>query len=180
MIRYLLDTNALVQAKRKHYGFDFCPEFWDWLVMQNRKGEISSVDKAFEERRVVSDELALWAKKRGDAFFLTPDGSIAGAFHSISAWVNAKKHADEAITEFLDVADYRLVAHAYAYDWTVATRELSSKSNCKAKIPDACKRVNVESINPFEMLRREKARFVLGPSMRTHRTRFVEYLLHGL
>ena len=165
MTRYLLDTNALVQAKRMHYGFDFCPAFWDWLVMQNRKGEISSVDKAFEEMRVVSDELALWAKKRGDAFFLTPDESIAGAFHSISAWVNDRNHTDEAITEFLDVADYRLVAHAYAYDWTVAARELSSKSICKVKIPDACKGLNVECINPFKILRREKARFVLGPSM---------------
>lgn len=57
MFRYLLDTNVFVQAKQKHYGLDFCPAFWDWLVIQNRKGKISSVDNVFDEMRVVSDEL---------------------------------------------------------------------------------------------------------------------------
>ena len=25
---WLLDTNVLVNAKRDHYGFEFCPAFW--------------------------------------------------------------------------------------------------------------------------------------------------------
>ena len=29
MTRYLLDANVLIQAKNLHYGFDFCPAFWD-------------------------------------------------------------------------------------------------------------------------------------------------------
>lgn len=28
---YLLDANVFIQAKRLHYGMDFCPAFWDWL-----------------------------------------------------------------------------------------------------------------------------------------------------
>lgn len=28
---YLLDANVFIEAKRRHYGFDFCPAFWDWL-----------------------------------------------------------------------------------------------------------------------------------------------------
>ncbi len=35
---YLLDANVLIAAKRLHYGFDFCPAFWDWLVQQNGCG----------------------------------------------------------------------------------------------------------------------------------------------
>lgn len=138
MIHYLLDTNVFVQAKQKHYGLDFCPAFWDWLVIQNRKGKISRVDKVFDEMRVVSDELTAWAKKRGGAFFLASDESIEEAFQRISAWVNSKNYTDDAITEFLDVADYWLVAHAYAYHWIVVTHEQSSKSIYKVKIPDAC------------------------------------------
>ena len=29
---YLLDANVFIAAKNLHYGFDFCPAFWDWLV----------------------------------------------------------------------------------------------------------------------------------------------------
>ena len=29
MTRYLLDANVFIQAKNLHYGFDFCPAFWD-------------------------------------------------------------------------------------------------------------------------------------------------------
>ena len=28
---YLLDANVFIAAKNLHYGFDFCPAFWDWL-----------------------------------------------------------------------------------------------------------------------------------------------------
>ena len=29
---YLLDANVFISAKNLHYGFDFCPAFWDWLT----------------------------------------------------------------------------------------------------------------------------------------------------
>ena len=35
MTPYLLDANVFIQAKNLHYGFDFCPAFWDWLIQQN-------------------------------------------------------------------------------------------------------------------------------------------------
>ncbi len=34
---YLLDTNVFIQAKNLHYGFDFCPAFWDWLKLDNNR-----------------------------------------------------------------------------------------------------------------------------------------------
>ncbi len=33
MTRFLLDTNIFIQAKNLHYGFDFCPAFWEWLIL---------------------------------------------------------------------------------------------------------------------------------------------------
>ena len=35
MTSYLIDSNVFNQAKNLHYGFDFCPAFWNWLVEQN-------------------------------------------------------------------------------------------------------------------------------------------------
>ena len=32
---YLLDADVLIGAKNLHYGFDFCPAFWDWLILKH-------------------------------------------------------------------------------------------------------------------------------------------------
>ena len=31
---YFLDSDVFIRAKNLHYGFDFCPAFWDWLVQK--------------------------------------------------------------------------------------------------------------------------------------------------
>ena len=31
---YLLDADVFIRAKNLHYGLDFCPAFWDWLIAQ--------------------------------------------------------------------------------------------------------------------------------------------------
>ena len=58
MTNYLLDTNVFIQAKNLHYGFDFCPAFWDWLDAQNRIGKVASIDKVADELRAGADQLA--------------------------------------------------------------------------------------------------------------------------
>jgi len=35
VVAYLLDSDVLIRAKNDHYGFDFCPGFWDWLEAAN-------------------------------------------------------------------------------------------------------------------------------------------------
>jgi hypothetical protein len=67
------------------------------------------------------------------------------------------------VNTFLQVADYYLVAHALAHGHTVVTHEIASTSTKKIKIPDACIGLSIKCMTPFEMLRRERARFVLGP-----------------
>lgn len=29
---YWRDANVFIQAKNLHYGLDFCPAFWQWLI----------------------------------------------------------------------------------------------------------------------------------------------------
>lgn len=69
----------------------------------------------------------------------------------MSAWVTQQNYEPTAINTFLQVADYYLVAYAAA---TVK----------KVKIPNACIGLSIKHMTPYEMLRRERARFVLGPS----------------
>lgn len=54
---------------------------------------------------------------------------------------------------------------AYLLDadvFIVVTHEIPSASTRKIKIPDACIGLDVKCMTPYEMLRRERARFVLG------------------
>ena len=75
---YLLDANVFIQAKNLHYGFDFVPAFWDWLIRENSTGKVASVEKVADELRVGRDELSEWAEERGEGFFLRPDANVYG------------------------------------------------------------------------------------------------------
>ncbi len=48
----LLDANIFIQAKNLHYGFDFCPAFWDWLAEQNRDGRFTPTSVGKEYMRL--------------------------------------------------------------------------------------------------------------------------------
>ncbi len=63
---------------------------------------------------------------------------------------------------FFQVADYYLVAFALAHSYTVVTHEIPSSSARRIKIPDACIGLQVKFMNTYEMLRKERARFVLA------------------
>jgi len=163
MTRYLLDTNIFIQAKNLHYGFDFCPAFWDWLVAQNRAGQVARIEKVADELRAGADELAAWAKARGAAFFLRPDGAVVPALRTVSDWANSNGYQPDAVSTFLQAADCWLVAHALAHDFVVVTHEVPADTIRMIKIPNACIGLDLHCISPYEMLRREQARFVPGP-----------------
>ncbi len=160
---YLLDADVFIRAKNLHYGLDFCPAFWDWLVASNAARLVFSVEKVGDEVQAIADELSEWAEIRGPGFFLPPDATVFPALAAVSAWANGQHYEPSAVSTFLQVADYYLVAHAHAGKYTVVTHEIPSASTRKIKIPDACIGLGIKCMTPYEMLRREQARFVLGP-----------------
>ncbi len=159
---YLLDANVFISAKNLHYGFDFCPAFWDWIVASNAKGGVFSIEKVGDEVLALGDELSTWADARGAGFFLRPDADVFPALAVVSVWASGQGYEPSAVSTFLQVADYYLVAQALAGRHTIVTHEVPSASTRKIKIPDACIGLDIKCMTPFEMLRRERARFVLG------------------
>lgn len=159
---YLLDANVFIAAKNLHYGLDFCPAFWDWLIARNAAGEVFSIEKVGDEVRAIADELSEWAAGRGEGFFLRPKVSDFPAMTGVSVWANGQTYETAAVSIFLQIADYYLVAQALSVGYTVVTHEVPSASTRKIKIPDACIGLGIKCMTPFEMLRRERARFVLG------------------
>ena len=67
---YLLDANVFIQAKNLHYGLDFCPAFWQWLIERNASGAVFSIEKVGDEIEAGQDDLSEWAgapTHRGDS-----------------------------------------------------------------------------------------------------------------
>ena len=159
---YLLDANVFIAANHLHCGLDFCPAFWDWLVAGHESERVFSVEKVGDEVQAVGDELSEWAEARGNGFFLPPDAAVFPALAEVSAWANGQAYEPAAVNTFLQVGDYYLVAQARAGRHTVVTHEVPSASSRKIKIPDACIGLGIKCMTPYEMLRRERARFVLG------------------
>lgn len=159
---YVLDANVFMAAHRLHYGIDFCPAFWDWMVTNNQSGHVFSIEKVEDEIGAGDDALAEWAGQRGAGFFLRPDASTFPSLAAVSTWASGQSYEQSAIATFLQVADYYIVAQALAGRHTVVTHEVPSASKRKIKIPDACIGLGIKCLTPYEMLRRERARFVLG------------------
>lgn len=160
---YLLDADVFIRAKNLHYGLDFCPAFWDWLIERNAGGTVFSVEKVGDEVQAIGDELSAWAAARGPGFFLPPAATDFPSLAAVSAWAASHHYEPSAVSTFLQVADYYLVAQAHAGKHVVVTHEIPSASTRKIKIPDACIALGIKCMTPFEMLRLERARFVLGP-----------------
>ena len=104
-----------------------------------------------------------WVQDRGGGFFLSPDASLFPALASVANWSTGQSYDQAAVSTFLQVADYYLVAQAYAGKHTVVTHEVPSASTRRIKIPDACIGLGIKCLTPYEMLRNDRARFVLGP-----------------
>ena len=159
---YLLDANVFIQAKNLHYGFDFCPAFWDWIIERNREEAVFSIDKVADELAGHADKLSEWAQTQAARLFLSTDSTVALQFGRVSQWVTTQGYEPAAISTFLQVADYYLIAHGLAGHHVVVTHEIPSDSKRKIKIPNVCIGLGVKFMTPYEMLRREQARFVLG------------------
>lgn len=160
---YLLDANVFIQAKNLHYGMDFCPAFWDWLRENNAREKVFSIENVWDEIQAGNDELSEWADQRGRDFFLRPDRAMLSALEDVSAWATEQGYDPAAVNTFFQVADYYLVAFALAHKYTIVTHEIPSPSAKKIKIPNACIGLDIKVVTPYEMLRRERARFILGP-----------------
>jgi Domain of unknown function (DUF4411) len=159
---YVLDANVFIQAKNLHYGFDFCPAFWDWLLHAHASGKVFSIIGVKTELASGNDTLATWARDTIPESFFLPNERGLASYSEVATWAQAQSFDPAAISTFLQIADFSLTAVAKATGYTLVTHEVPAFSAKKIKIPNACVGLGIECIQPHEMLKRERARFVLG------------------
>lgn len=156
--RYVLDANAFIQAKRRFYGFSFCPGYWDALLWHQQRGGLCSIDKVQAELKRGADDLWKWVDEElGNAAFATTAGpDVTGAYGEMLAWVMAQpQFLDAAKGKYQQVADGWLAAYAKAHGRIVVTlEEYDPVIRKNVPLVNVCRAFDVETITPFEMLRR--------------------------
>jgi len=160
-VKYLLDANVFIEAKNRHYAFDFCPAFWDWLDGAHAAGVVGSIDKIGAELRAGDDELAEWATARA-SFFAAADAAVIASLRQTTAWATQAGFTTAAAATYAQAGDSQLVAHGHAHGLTIITHEVAAPTLKKVKIPNACQALGVSCMSPYEMLRIEGASFVLS------------------
>lgn len=157
---YLLDANVLIDAKNRYYAFDIVPAFWAWLVSQHAAGRVFVVQAVYDEVVGGADELAEWIKAQPASFRIAPTAADAESLAAVSAWASGAGFKPAAVSEFLQVADYFVVAQALTVGYTVVTHETPDPASKKrVKVPDACAAIGVSWMSPFKWLRDEGAVF---------------------
>jgi len=162
---YLLDTGVFIEAKRRFYGLDFVPGYWDWLMREAKAKTLLSIERVADEIGAQQDELSAWAAGLPNGFFLRPDDTFSAAFQQVSQWAVTKGFKPAAYADFLNVADSYLVAQALAGGHTVVTLEkpATTPSKSQIKVPDACAGVGVKCMTPYAVMRLVGVRLVLAP-----------------
>lgn len=161
---YLLDTNIFIEAKRRYYGMDICPGFWDWLDNARGNNTIASIVPVCNELRAGHDELATWADGRATTGWFLPieDRATQECFTQIVRHVNGLPYTQAAKDEFFRVADPWLIAKAQTVNATVVTHEVFDPNiRRRILIPNICQDLGVNVLDTFDLLRAHTAAFVL-------------------
>ena len=157
LVTYVLDANVFIEAKRRYYAFDLCPDFWDALVWNQAKGRVVSIDRIKEELLRGGDDLADWVTSTmpSDGFASTDEQGVVEWFGRMVAWVQAEpQFSPEAKAQFAREPDGWLVAYAKAKGHVLVTHEVLARDAKKnVPIPNVCQAFNVPFMDSFEMLK---------------------------
>ncbi|UOE44155.1 DUF4411 family protein [Agromyces larvae] len=160
---HLFDTNPFIEAKNTYYPFAVAPGYWEWLRSEHEAGHIASISAVREELLRQDDELSEWAKDLPNSFWIEESTETLDALRQVATWAmsTSRQYLPAARSEFLNVADFRLIAAALAGGHTVVTREQPSPaSKNRILIPDVCDAHGVKWASPFETYQRLGLRLV--------------------
>ena len=160
-MKYVLDTNVMIEAYRRYYAFDLAPKFWQKLVDHFSAGDVGSIDKIRDEILLSRDPLAAWVALNLNQFDSSTDPDTVAVYRGIMSWANHHPHySPQAKADLASIADGWLVAYAKAKHCIVITMEVSSPQSVRViKIPDICNQFSVQYLNTYDMLRQIGVRF---------------------
>ncbi len=171
--KYLLDTNAFIEAKDRYYGFDICPGYWSSLLVQHDSKRLFSIDRIADELNEQDDVVKQWIENEvPDTFFKkTEDQAVIDKFQEMVNWAYSQpQFTDAAKTEFASVADGWVIAYAAVNGLVVVTHEqFAPEAKRKVPMPNVCVEFDVEYVDTFSMLRELGEKFIRSTKRRKAR-----------
>ena len=163
-MKFLLDSNTLIEAKNRYYDMTVCPAYWNWIIESNAKNDVASIEMVAAELKKGNDDLAKWVEANTSLFLPESDAETQKYFGDVLQLLTAEapKMKAGALDVFVAGADPWLIAKAMAINATVVTHEASNPDILKRfTIPNICVKLGVPYLNTFELLSQLDARFVL-------------------
>lgn len=166
-MKYVIDSNILIEAYHRYYAFDLAPKFWNELQSFALSEEVVSIDKVQEEIIAGNDNLADWVRTEYScAFKPTTSYDVIKEFGQMQQWAAEqvigaeRRFIPQALADFASVADGWIVAYARVNDLVVVTHERSnSMQRNRVVIPEVCNAFGVRFVQTFDMLRDLNVKF---------------------
>ena len=158
-MKYLLDTNILIEAKNGFYAFDLCPGFWNWL---KSFGDMRSINRVKEELLQGNDDLADWVTNElPEDYFIAEDTAIQKRYREVGSYVNSLAVFDQAKKEaFFSGADGWLIAAALERNVIIVTHErLDLGNRKKILLPNIAQCFHINCLKITDVLRQEHVSF---------------------
>lgn len=158
--KYVIDTSSLVQLRR-NYPLDLFPVVWKAMDRLADDGVLISSVEVLDElaaSEVKGDDVLKWAYLH-ENIFMPLDGfvqqKVIEILESFETLIDIKKKKSSA--------DPFVIATAILQSCTVVTEEQPTKNSAtngqKVKIPDVCKRYQIQHYSLLDMLRNEGIKF---------------------
>ena len=166
MIQYSLDSNVLITAWNEYYSLEICPPYWTYLHMLAQRGVIFCSEIVFEEITNKDDELSKWIRSvQSDFVRESRSEEIQRFVADITNYIGENNiYQNKGKKKWALEADIWVVAHACVENATVVTNEnlIDENSSKIKKIPNLCKKYNLQCINDRQMLRDLHIQFALS------------------
>lgn len=148
-MKFILDTNVLIDAWKEHYPIRIMPSFWEGLIQSINDGNIIICESIYKELTAGSDDLKDWIVKsiQKDKIESDAEPTVVDAYKKLMNEVCDQKngYTPAALVTFATHGDSFLIAHALAHGYSLITLEVSkTQQKGKVKIPDACLLVKVK------------------------------------
>lgn len=160
--KYIIDSNAFIEAKNRYYGFEICPGYWDLLEKAFNNDIISLVQPVYKELIHTDDKLSKWVKQFSQKV-VKSDTDTQLSFIEVVNYIEDNYSSSKYKPDFLAKADPWIIAEALKANSTVVTHEvyIDNKNSPKIKIPNICEHFEIRVIDVFRLINELDERFIL-------------------